>query len=337
MRSSGNRKAARRGGFTLVELLVAIGLTLFIMTIIVEAFTLAMDSYQGFRTAGDLMTQVRGGLYLLRNDLGQNHFDANRRLSDPYFWSDPRREGFFYVQGSAPRVEGTDLDGIDTSSVATDHVIHFSNRLKGNRRDRLVTESATAALATSQLNREAMILPTTDTTSVSGQWTEVAYFLRPMVGPSGGSVTIPDPNPSGVPITLYNLYRTQLLVVPYADSASTAVDFNNNILKMFSRKGTAGANNKFQFFSPNDLTRGPSFRSFSPSAPDVTRASLVCSNVVSFQIRIMKSSGTTFEELSGPFDSMTQQNYRLTGVQIILRVFDPSTGAARQGTLVQDL
>jgi len=358
------RAALRRGGFTLVELMVSIGLTLFIMVIIVEAFTMSMDSFQGFRAVGELTTQVRGALYLMRTDLAQSHLEASRRTSDLGFWESPRREGFFVVrQGSTPsttsatyRDEGVDLDGVNRSYIATDHVLHFANRLRGNRRDQFVIEnvrSQTSTLATSQtmvpnLLRETNYIASTDGGLTSSQWSEVAYFLRPMVNQSGAPVMIAEPNASGQPITLYNLYRTQLLVFPYTDTINTLYNYDaavptgafNNV-KMYSRAAAAGPNNKVQFYSPNDLAKGATTRSLDPAVPDITRASLVATNVVSFQVRIIKIGDFGFEDLPGPFpatfDTAVPQNYRLGGVQVILRLFDPSTGLTRQGTLIQDL
>lgn len=347
------QRRPERSGFTLVELLVSIGLTMFIMTIIVEAFTLSMDSFQGFRSVGDITTQVRGTLALLRNDLSQNHFEGNRRASDANFWDDARREGFIAIkQGSAPGAgnrsyadEGADLDGVNRSYLAKDHVLHFSNRLNGNRRDQIVFDvvpAQAAALATTQttimnVDREATFGRDAVNT-VSSQWCEVAYFLVPIAGASN---TIYDPNPPAHgPIVLHNLYRTQLLVFPFTDKVNALnLTFDNNILKNISRK--ASANSKFQFLSPNDLAKGASGRSFdlNPATFDTTRASLVCTNVVSFQVRLLKSTEPGFKDLpnAATFDTAQRQDYRLMGVQIILRVFDPASGLTRQGTLIQDL
>ncbi|MEI7688342.1 MAG: prepilin-type N-terminal cleavage/methylation domain-containing protein [Planctomycetota bacterium] len=357
------RAALRRGGFTLVELMVSIGLTLFIMVIIVEAFTLSLDSFQGFRAVGELTTQVRSALYLVRTDLAQSHLEASRRPSDPGFWESPRREGFFVVrQGTAPnagpnyRDEGVDFDGV-RSSIATDHVLHFSNRLRGNRRDQFVIETApsqTATLASSQtmvpkLLTETNYMASTDAGLTSSQWSEVSYFLRPMLNPSTGApLTIAEPYSPGQFIPLYNLYRTQLLVFPYTDTINTLYNYDAavptgafNSVKMYSRAAAAGPNNKIQFYSPNDLAKGAATRSLNPAAPDTSRASLVATNVVSFQVRIIKIGDAGFEDLPGPFpatfDTAVPQNFRLGGVQVILRLFDPSTGLTRQGTLIQDL
>lgn len=356
------RAARRRGGFTLVELMVSIGLTLFIMVIIVEAFTLSLDSFQGFRAVGELTTQVRGALYLVRTDLAQSHLEASRRPSDPGFWESPRREGFFVVrQGSAPsaasatyRDEGVDFDGV-RSYIATDHVLHFSNRLRGNRRDQFVIENVSAALASSQtmvpkLLTETNYIASTDGGLASSQWSEVSYFLMPM------PTTIAEPNASGQPIRLYNLFRTQLLVFPYTDTINTMFTYDGPFstapapagsfysTRMCSRETPTTpkpANTKIQFYSPNDLARGATTRSLNPATPDTSRASLVATNVVSFQVRIIKIGDTGFEDLPGPFpatfDTAVPQNFRLGGVQVILRLFDPSTGLTRQGTLIQDL
>lgn len=356
----------RRSGFTLVELLVAMGLTLFIMTIIVEAFTISMDAYSGFRAVGDIQNQSRAALLMLRNDLSNVRFEGARKMSDASFWNTKVKEGFFVIkQGGPPTTapgayvdEGADLDGVHKSFRAIDHVLHFGVRLRDNRRDQVFDATNTAAGATqlqtkqiftTNMNQES-VFGGTLLTPVASQWAEVAYYLIPKRDSLGNLVTITNPNPTAFgTIGLYNLYRVQLIVLPMTDKANGQIAFDANISRTFSGSSVPDAKGKYQFFSPNDLATATTGRSFKPTAIDPVndplRSSLVCTNVVSFQVRLMKHNGTSFVD---PPPSTTQAGvalfdtaaadpgFRVTGAQITLRVYDPSSGLTRQTTLIQD-
>ena len=68
----------RRGrtAFTLVEMLVATALTLFIMAIIAEAFGSATKTFGTLRTAGQLQERERTAAQIIRRDLASEHFDG---------------------------------------------------------------------------------------------------------------------------------------------------------------------------------------------------------------------------------------------------------------------
>lgn len=349
MRRITNTRPLRRG-FTLVELLVSMGLTLFIMTILVEAFGAGMETFSSLRSLGELQTNLRSGLSQLKNDLSLDHFEGGRRLSDQGFWNEPRREGFFaIVQNSGPTNEGPFLDGQNSSYRATDHVLHFAARQRGNRRDQYAVDAKADLLRPylkTSIGQEtdAVFVPSGDTKTVASQWSEIAYFLMP---PNVDPKVIDE---SGVP--LFNLFRVQLVVLPNVDEINTQAA--SKPLKTAAgttdgprtsrQQGAAGTT--IRLFSPNDLA-DKTKRSFKPpTAPQwasiqtMNGMSLVCSNVVSFHVRGLKStSGTVEQEFKDfSFDSGdAPPNYRLVGVQIILRVYDPASGLTRQATLVQDL
>src|SRR5262249_27193686 len=148
-RPPANRRAAltgaptmrRRQGFTLVELMVSMVLIIFIMLILSEAFTKALDSFSRLKAIGEMDARLRHSVSIIRRDLQADHFEGKRRLSDPDFWDEgPPREGFFRVwQGSAIGVaagppyflEGSDADGLG-SRRATNHMLHFTVKLRGN-------------------------------------------------------------------------------------------------------------------------------------------------------------------------------------------------------------
>ncbi len=72
-----------RTGFTLVELMVAMALTIFIMLILTQAFVIAIDTFTTLKAIGDTQEILRSGANAVRNDLGLDHLEGKRRLSDP--------------------------------------------------------------------------------------------------------------------------------------------------------------------------------------------------------------------------------------------------------------
>ena len=120
LRSS--RRSSRcsiRSGFTLVELMVAMALSLFLMAILAEAFAVSMDTFRGLRALGDMQDTLRNSLRQMRDDIATPHFEGSRKISDTAFKAEPRREGFFYMKGSQPTSEGQD-GNLVASSRATE-------------------------------------------------------------------------------------------------------------------------------------------------------------------------------------------------------------------------
>src|ERR1700742_3562361 len=72
----------RRAGFTLVELMVATALTLFLMVILTQAFVMSLETFAAMKGIGDMQINLRTAANMLKNDLSQPHFESSRRLSD---------------------------------------------------------------------------------------------------------------------------------------------------------------------------------------------------------------------------------------------------------------
>ena len=138
----------RRYGFTLVELLVATALTLFLMAIISEAFGAASKTFNTMRSAGDMQERMRQGAQIIRRDLAAEHFDGpfiggrqGRRLGEQRLdlpgWA-PSKGGYFEIRQfttSIPEpvqyflnngVAMTDGEGLQ--STRTDNHIEFGGR-----------------------------------------------------------------------------------------------------------------------------------------------------------------------------------------------------------------
>src|SRR6516165_7567863 len=70
-----------RRGFTVIELMVAMALTLFIMVILSQAFIASLDTFSGLKGIADMQANLRAAEVLLRDDLSQDHFEGKRWLS----------------------------------------------------------------------------------------------------------------------------------------------------------------------------------------------------------------------------------------------------------------
>jgi prepilin-type N-terminal cleavage/methylation domain-containing protein len=215
----------KRQGFTLVELLVAMALIIFIMSILSYAFVAATTTFRDLKAAGDMAEKLRSATTVLQRDLAADHFAGRQRLSDPSFWTNgPPRQGFFRIwQGGPGTLEGGDLDGIPLYR-STNHALHFTVHLRGNRlSDQFTAQvpgltiggkpntfTAPNPLSPSPLtNTSATLGPLASRyedldpsrSTFNSQWAEVVYFLRPTQDTANGT-------------PLFALYRRQLLLVP---------------------------------------------------------------------------------------------------------------------------
>jgi prepilin-type N-terminal cleavage/methylation domain-containing protein len=256
----------RRSGFTLVELLVALALIIFIMVILSEAYAASMASFRQLKAIGDLDAKLRQVSTVLRNDLQADHFEGKKRLSDPNMWADgPPREGFFRIwNGSGLNfgpnyvTEGFDGDFI-ASNRAVDHYLHFTAKKRGNKRGDFYTAQIgdpTSPLlitnTTNFLNPNFFGQPPDEryqdvNSTFTSQWAEIIYFMQPN-GAFAGGVT-----------PLYTLYRRQLLAVPnnldlnwnptYQIPAASYQNYQDISCKVFPPGG-----NLLYFNNPTDLT-----------------------------------------------------------------------------------
>ncbi len=244
-----------RQGFTLVELMVVMALTIFIMVILTEAFIIASDTFSGLKVIGDMQEQLRTAINVFRSDLAAQHFDGNRRLSDTDIFENRPREGFFSIcktnPFSAANVEGTDADGLP-SSVFNDYAIHMTVRSRSNEKQNffacavpallpappsgnvvpfmsypfhhylppVATNSPPQPNSTFYVDATQMANnPMAGTQVYRSQWAEVAYMLRK-------TGTTEEPGNAGTPVIpgalgLYDLVRCQYLLVPSPNETGT--------------------------------------------------------------------------------------------------------------------
>lgn len=71
-----------RAGLTLVEMLIALALSIFIMAIMSEAFVKGLEAFGQFKALSDLEQRLRTFANIVRRDLRAPHFDTSRKLSE---------------------------------------------------------------------------------------------------------------------------------------------------------------------------------------------------------------------------------------------------------------
>jgi type II secretory pathway pseudopilin PulG len=213
----------RRQAFTLVELMVSMALIIFIMAILSQAFMAALGTFRNLKGQGDLAEKLRSTMQILQRDLAANHFESNRRLSDPTFWnSGPPQQGFFQVWngpvanplgtwlGTQPvpgplvqtfvgdPVLGSTVEGAELSSIGSyrsiNHTLAFTARLVGNNMGDFMSSSPFGSgLNVPQLPLGMASVQTfgppenryqTSSGTYNYQWAEVEWFLKPQVNPT---------------------------------------------------------------------------------------------------------------------------------------------------------
>ncbi len=342
----------KRQAFTLIELLVSMTVTIFIMLLLTQAFGTGIETFQTLQSTARLQGELRSVGALLKGDLEQSHFDGAHKLSDSTFWTAPPRDGFFALRqgsGSATLGQGTDQLNVAT---ATNHVLHFSSRLKGNRRDSFYFAQTflNGSVIPAQTNicnlPDDSLQSNANVPTIGSQWAEIAYF----VGPSSAS-----PGRQA-------LYRAQIMV--FGDNAiHTSRPPNQNPFDALHAQ-TYGAfatqiytdpdgQQKLWFCTPKDLASGK--RSLNPAGLltggnvlDRTRSTLILDNVLSFQVQVLTASASgvldqTFKDLAS-FDSTVSSgsssgppNFVIKAVKITVRGFDPLKEQTRQLTTIHEL
>jgi hypothetical protein len=360
-------------------MLVAVALVMFIMVILSQAFVAGLESFRKLKALGDMEERLRMALTILRRDMSNEHFESARRLSDPNFWIQGNpREGFFRIfQGAQSTSEGTDPDG-NPSWSATNNVLHFSTKLRGNKPEAFfqayigdpnspLLPGTANAVPTNFFNQSPdAVFEVAGSQVYSSPWAEIGYFLVK----TGTTDSPNDPNgPGSTP--LYALYRSQLAVV-VNNQWNSLVGNYNNYLEMSCEQLSP---TQIYFNGPSDLVflnnpasqTAPALRrglgqlsvtfdgtpitgglrgTFNPATPQAWGASLLLTDVVSFNVQILVPGGTSgFIDIpldsngSRTFDTGASPapNYPILAIQVTLRIWDTKTQQTRQVTMVQDM
>ncbi len=224
----------KRQGFTLVEMLVAMALTMFIMVILAEAFSTGLDVFSQLKAIGDMEEKLRAAGTALRADLAADPFEGKRRLSDLDIYTNRPRQGFvrIYVNDTltATTKEGFDPGpvgvnpgvasfrsgnfAVTTGGVTTvygAYILHMAVKKRGNGRQDffaatiptlpvplwpspLFPDPAKPLDKTNFFNQAGDARLQDLTNTYSSQWAEKAYWLK-MTG------TTTEPNNPGASLT----------------------------------------------------------------------------------------------------------------------------------------
>ncbi len=199
-----HRRWRRAPGFTLVEMLVALAITLIMMSAVVSLFGLISDNVSGSRSVIELSERLRAARNRLQADLQ----GVTATMQPPLRPGDD--EGYFeLIEGPIHDEEKLDHTPVDfprySAAGDVDDVLMFTTRSRGEPFVGLFTP------------------PGLPTRTVESQIAEVMYFCAPAVDATGREM---DPilyfdSGTATPIRLYTLYRRVLLVLPSLNRKGT--------------------------------------------------------------------------------------------------------------------
>jgi len=354
-----------RNAFTLVELMVAMALIILMLSIMSQAFVIATGVMQGLKEVADMQEKIRPAITLLQRDLGANHFEGSKKLSDLEFWDNgPPKEGYFMlwqdqafepVIGVEPSGNEGAYNGISfsRSAASANHMLAFTVKLPGKSPNDFFDSSLGASFGNIFFNGAGTPLGMTDSNIrrfesnanlIHSDWAEVAYFLGPH---NAGATPVVDGNTDGKnnppSLPYFNLYRQQKLVLPSFNISGVTLPVATAAIKEeISCETSTGTFNK-----PSDLTVpwkrmgnrslnhlgnrvGPLFSEFvNPSSK--VNTDIIATNVISFDVKLLTDLRYDYEDLTtilsqGSYSAYPPvSNYALANGNAAIRVFDTWT------------
>ena len=346
-----------RNAFTLVELMVAMALIILMLSIMSQAFVIATGVMQGLKEVADMQEKIRPAITLLQRDLGANHFEGSKKLSDLEFWDKgPPKEGYFMLwQDKASDVaEGvTNNVTFSQSAALANHMLAFTVKLPGKSPNDFFDSGLGASFGNTFFNGAGTPLGMTDSNIrrfesnanlIHSDWAEVAYFLGPH---NAGATPVADGNTDGKnnppSLPYFNLYRQQKLVLPSFNISGVTLPVATAAIKEeISCETSTGTFNK-----PSDLTVpwkrmgnrtlnhlgnrvGPLFSEFvNPSSK--VNTDIIATNVISFDVKLLTDLRYDYEDLTtilsqGSYSAYPPvSNYALANGNAAIRVFDTWT------------
>ncbi|MBY0231422.1 MAG: prepilin-type N-terminal cleavage/methylation domain-containing protein [Gemmataceae bacterium] len=308
--------AFRRAGFTLVELLVAFALIIFIMSVLAQAFHAAGKVVSDLKAVSDMEERLRGVMVMLRRDLAANHFDeslpgSQRKLSQPTFWDDhlgtlavPKKPtGFFRLcqYGVPSQVPPVAAPGEIPTHTMAGSILHFTvwrpADTPGNMFSATVAathDALSKGTAEEREKRFQSALPQVN--PFRSPWGEVGYWMTP-----SGETTAKGP----LDPPLYFLRRRQRAMWPaeplvgseaagdaaadrelsVPNAASTQVNDPVRVtLPAFRWNATGDVNPA----SPTYSRRVAGFPD--GTYPDTSLMDIVLPDVISFEVRVLLQS-----------------------------------------------
>jgi prepilin-type N-terminal cleavage/methylation domain-containing protein len=328
-----------RPAFTLVEMMIAIALTLVVMLIIAQTFASATKVFSDLRTAGQLQERTRGAAAVIRRDLEAEHFDGpftpglsgprvgDQRLDRPG-WTPPAR-GYFemrqflnglnqtgYIEPIANPVP--DSEGLASTRSDT-HFLRFTVKLP----DVPAAELYCAELQKAPVpagepfaddtnpNTKFNSYPIPGSTLVYSRWAEIEYWLQP----SPGDVT-PATN-NGPSLQLYSLRRRVRLLAPAGKTYLVATGRSQQLMTLYPDvamfgpmgPGPVPGSELLRVLGPDDVNN-PTFRL--PLPPQVsmkpnvlgqvvpTGDDVLLTDVISFEVKAAWFRNAVFNNLDVP-------------------------------------
>ena len=346
-----------KNAFTLVELMVAMALIILMLSIMSQAFVIATGVMQGLKEVADMQEKIRPAITLLQRDLGANHFEGSKKLSDPEFWDNgPPKEGYFMLwQDKANDVAEGTINNVTFSQSAAlaNHMLAFTVKLPGKSPNDFFDSSLGASFGNIFFNGAGTPLGMTDSNIrrfesnanlIHSDWAEVAYFLGPH---NAGATPVADGNTDGKnnppSLPYFNLYRQQKLVLPSFNISGVTLPVATAAIKEeISCETSTGTFNK-----PSDLTVpwkrmgnrtlnhlgnrvGPLFSEFvNPSSK--VNTDIIATNVISFDVKLLTDLRYDYEDLTtilsqGSYSAYPPvSNYAIANGNAAIRVFDTWT------------
>lgn len=237
-----------RAGLTLVEMLIALALSIFIMSILSEAFVKGLEAFGQYKALADLDQRLRTAANIIRRDLRANHFDGTKKVSEctvsgkpmpmldglqpsvytgvqattllrqlsQYQFQRPS-EGFFSIEewpnrpGATPRITSF-FEGQDASGRPSYRdqydVLHFTSRLEGNEPDKFLYGKV---LTGTPLDGAGNYLSRYDNSPTNGLYTSQNAEMLYFIADDDTAV-LPGVGTANGPVQTFNLYRQAWLL-----------------------------------------------------------------------------------------------------------------------------
>jgi type II secretory pathway pseudopilin PulG len=235
-----------RAGFTITELLVALALIVFIMSILATAFSAASKTVSDLKAANELAEKLRGIMTLLRRDLREStnpagHLQNPGRTLGNGDWEPRDRDGeafrgFFRIQQDGPI--GRVLDPLnqpwvntstgEVQSINARSSLHFTTFLSGSQ----ITDTFSTQIRHYDPNTPSPLMTFGSPSVREGRFQSIA-FLNP-----------PDPDPlkwntvyrSRVAEVAWYLVPSGEQTVPHTDPTITVLNPNPQPLYLLCRR-----------------------------------------------------------------------------------------------------
>ncbi len=327
MTNNSINKSPRQNGFTIVELLVALALVLFIMSIISQVFVDASEAFRSARSKAELTEKLRFITQTLRADLRSRHFENGRKLSDSDFWKiGPPKAGYFRLeQVNFPTTISTvSGDNFPVGTPSDGNLLAFTSFLDGQNPGSFHSINANFNLSNWLTSGGFSPRDTRfeDAKTFNSPDAEVAWFLAP--GAAGFSSEYPMQDEAASPVSTIKVFSLIRRVWPLAPEKqkmpSNALTLNDGI------SVTPSGFNGGQWASLEPNTDVPTRRALGMAYPSglipsswrttffdgniagvSAPANVIANNVLSFTIEVLQENASQFIPLRNLqyFDSGT--------------------------------